>query len=181
MDIRRLVTGNKPSGKSDFTDIGNAPRTNWYKHTPGTGVCLVWQTAPGDTAPNSGADRTPEVKSYVPGPGGTSFIILNLPPDSVVMDPSFDPAASFKELQDLNPGIAAAIAADPQGGGMHATPTVDYIVVIEGEIWALMDDGREERMVQGDVLVQNGTRHAWSNKSHKPARLACIMVGAPAP
>ena len=91
-------------------------------------------------------------------------------------EPSFDPVASAKELAELNPGIADRM--DPDDPGMHATDSIDYMIVLEGEIWAVLDDGREECMRQHDVLIQNGTRHSWSNKSDKPAKLACIMSGA---
>ena len=58
---------------------------------------------------------------------------------------------------------------------MHRTETVDYAIVLEGEIWAVMDEG-ETLLRAGDVLVQRGTNHAWANRSSKRARIAFILI-----
>ena len=62
--------------------------------------------------------------------------------------------------------------------GMHTTGTIDYGVVISGEIWLELDDRAEVHLKQGDCVVQNGTRHAWRNKSVEPCIMAFVMVGA---
>ena len=90
--------------------------------------------------------------------------------------PSFDPVAAGKEGLELTPGVADRM--DPNDKGMHATDSIDYVVVLEGEVWAVLDDGREQLLRQHDVLVQNGSRHRWSNKSDKPVRLAGVLIGA---
>ena len=51
-------------------------------------------------------------------------------------------------------------------------------IVISGEVWLELDDGVEVHLRQGDTIVQNGTRHAWRNKSSEPCRLVTILVGA---
>jgi uncharacterized cupin superfamily protein len=58
---------------------------------------------------------------------------------------------------------------------MHATDTVDYAIVLEGEIWSVMDEG-ETLLRAGDVLIQRGTNHAWANRSDKTARIAFILM-----
>jgi quercetin dioxygenase-like cupin family protein len=60
---------------------------------------------------------------------------------------------------------------------MHRTQTVDYAIVLSGEIWALMDSG-ETKMKAGDILVQRGTNHAWSNRSNKPCLVAFVLIDA---
>jgi quercetin dioxygenase-like cupin family protein len=71
--------------------------------------------------------------------------------------------------------------ASPRHPGFHKTNTIDYVVVLEGEIWALMDEG-ELLMKAGDVLVQRGTNHAWSNRTDKPAYVMFVLIDAhPAP
>ena len=60
---------------------------------------------------------------------------------------------------------------------MHITSTVDYIIILEGEIYAAMDKG-ETLLKRGDVLVQRGTNHSWFNRSDKPCVLAAILVSA---
>ena len=59
----------------------------------------------------------------------------------------------------------------------HKTNSVDYAIVLEGEIWAMMDEG-EVLMKQGDVLVQRGTHHSWSNRSDRICRMAFILIDA---
>ena len=67
---------------------------------------------------------------------------------------------------------------DVENLGMHTTNTIDYGIVISGEIWLEMDDGATVHLKQGDCVVQNGTRHAWRNNSSEPCVMAFIMVGA---
>jgi quercetin dioxygenase-like cupin family protein len=66
---------------------------------------------------------------------------------------------------------------EPDNPGMHATPTVDYGIVLEGEIWLELDDGKTVHLKTHDVIVQNGTRHAWRNKSSKPTKMAFVLIG----
>jgi uncharacterized cupin superfamily protein len=76
--------------------------------------------------------------------------------------------------------MGAGHAMDPGAArhpGMHKTSTVDYALVLDGEIWALMDEG-EVLVRAGDSLVQRGTNHAWSNRSDRPCRVAFILVNA---
>jgi quercetin dioxygenase-like cupin family protein len=60
---------------------------------------------------------------------------------------------------------------------MHRTNTLDYAVVLCGEIWAVLDEG-EVLLKAGDVLVQRGTSHAWSNRTDRPARVAFVLIDA---
>jgi quercetin dioxygenase-like cupin family protein len=61
---------------------------------------------------------------------------------------------------------------------MHTTDTVDYGIVLEGEVWLELDDGQQIHLHPHDVVVQNGTRHAWRNRSDKPVRMAFVLIGA---
>jgi quercetin dioxygenase-like cupin family protein len=74
-------------------------------------------------------------------------------------------------------GAGHAKSASSSNPMMHKTASVDYAIVLKGEIWAVMDDS-EKRMTAGDVLVQRGTNHAWSNRTDQPALVAFILVGA---
>ena len=78
------------------------------------------------------------------------------------------------------PGSSARAAFDrgsPRHPGFHKTSSVDYAIVLSGEIYALMDEG-EVLLRAGDVLVQRGTNHAWSNRTDDPARLAFVLIDA---
>jgi uncharacterized cupin superfamily protein len=60
---------------------------------------------------------------------------------------------------------------------MHKTQTVDYALMLQGELVAIMDE--EETVLRaGDVLIQRGTNHAWANRSGQPARIAFILIDA---
>ena len=137
----------------------------WY--LPGTG--------PVPALPFDGVDPTPAVSSFLPGPGETRFLVVTFPPDAVFGAANFDVEAAVRENLAVSPGLAECFEPD----GMHATPTVDYAIVLDGEIWLELDEGRSTLLRQHDVVVQNGTRHAWRNKSDRSATLAFVLIGAP--
>jgi hypothetical protein len=139
------------------------------------GMTLVWTTAPNLPVPNAGEDTTME-SSFVQLPGGSSCVFVYWPPANAKADPSFDAAKAAAEFKKLNPEIE--METEGGMGGMHATDSIDYVIVLEGEIYAVLDDGREEVLRKHDVLIQNGTRHAWKNKSDKPAKVASFSLGA---
>jgi quercetin dioxygenase-like cupin family protein len=60
---------------------------------------------------------------------------------------------------------------------MHRTSTVDYIIVLKGEIYAILDKS-ETLLKAGDVLVQRGTNHSWSVRGHEPCIIAAVLVSA---
>ena len=61
---------------------------------------------------------------------------------------------------------------------MHATDTLDYAIVIEGEAWLELDNGTRTRLTAGDVVIQQGTRHAWRNTSDRRVTVAFVLIGA---
>lgn len=74
------------------------------------------------------------------------------------------------------PGLAESF--DPEGSGMHQTATVDFDVIVSGELWLELDDGELRHLRAGDIVIQNGTRHAWRNRSEAPAVMLAVLVGA---
>ncbi|TQE29220.1 cupin domain-containing protein [Streptomyces ipomoeae] len=103
--------------------------------------------------------------------------MLTLPPDARMADPSFDPVAFGQEQLAESPGIAERMELD--NPGMHTTPTVDYGIVLSGEATLELDDGATTRLSAGDIVIQNGTRHAWRNRGEAPVTLAFVLVGVP--
>jgi quercetin dioxygenase-like cupin family protein len=85
-------------------------------------------------------------------------------------------ADALHELEEKLPGMMRF--ADPADPGMHTTPTIDFEVVLAGEVWLELDDDVEIHLRVGDTVVQNGTRHAWRNHGDRPAVLAVFMAGA---
>ncbi|MGH9109390.1 MAG: cupin domain-containing protein [Acidimicrobiales bacterium] len=171
-----MVTGRSPTGASVVVSDGSAPRSHAYEHIPGLVETLVWATG-ADVEPSEGdgTDPTAVARSYVPPRGGTRLIWLEIPPDTAAAGTGFDPAAARAEQLAASPGLAQRF--EEGAPGMHTTPTVDYAVLVRGELWLELDDGHETRLRPGDVVVQDGTRHAWRNHGDSPATLAVVLVG----
>ena len=177
MSFRRVVTARNGAGKSVVVSDGTSPREMALKHTPGFISAPIWMTAATPTLPADGKDpmSVPD-SSLLPGPGGSAFLVVTFPPDSVMMTPEFNPALAGPEHGAAAPGIAETFEMD--NPGMHTTPTVDYACVIDGAIVLELDDGVTVQLKRGDTVVQHGARHAWRNPSDKPATLAFVLLGA---
>ena len=171
--FRRVVTGNV-SGKSVVQSDEPLPAYE-FKTVPGYEHTLVWvnPTTP-DLREEQRFDRYPD--SVVPGPGGTSLHFVTFPPSSVFADPSFDGEASRKEALIRLRGLADHF--EKEDPAMHKTNTVDYAIVFDGEMWLELDDAKTIHLKKGDVVVQNGTRHAWRNKTTEPVTMLFFLNGA---
>ncbi|MGJ7542539.1 cupin domain-containing protein [Variovorax sp. LT1R16] len=103
-------------------------------------------------------------------------MIITFPPDSVMTGPDFDPAAAGGEYVQKLPGLAKRF--EMESPGMHTTDSVDYGMLLEGELHLELDDGQSKALKVHDLVVQNGTRHAWRNRSDRPATILFVLVGA---
>jgi len=170
---RRIVTGTV-NGKSVVRADEPLPAYE-FKTVPGYQHTLVWvNPAIPDLSKEQRFDGYPD--SVVPGPGGTSLHFVTLPPGSVFADPSFDAQAAQDEASARLPGLADHF--ETEDPAMHKTNTVDDSIVYDGEIWMELDDGETVHLKSGDVVVQNGTRHAWRNKGTKPVTMLFFLNGA---
>lgn len=170
MQVRRVVTGHDESGRSVFLSDGLAPRHTDFQDIPGHGVAQVWC---------SGTETDPTLvrRPLIPEPGENSLLVVSFPPDAVMAAP-LNPERALGELIDALPGLFQCF--EPDQPGMHRTPTVDYGILLEGELWLELDDGQEKLLRSGDVIIQNATRHAWRNRSQQVAKVVFFMVGRPA-
>jgi hypothetical protein len=173
MKVRRVVTGHDRSGKaviaSDSQVEGLTPGL-----LPGSEFHRLWGANRAPSFPDDGS--APEQNPYFPPVGGFRFGMFTIPPDSHSRPAVADLPAAVKELEAALPGLASHMEADAPG--MHTTATIDFEVVLEGEVWLELDDGVVAHLRAGDCVVQNGTRHAWHNRGHVPARLAVFLIGA---
>jgi hypothetical protein len=169
--VRRVVTGTDSSGRSVISHDGELSVVD-YEHTPGFSHAVVWTTG---APPSPQQDLPGEPASFVPGPGESVAMTVTFPPASVFMDPSFDPVASGLESLQKTPGLAELF--EPDAPGMHTTPTVDYAVVLDGTLVLELDDGVSTTLHPGDLIIQNGTRHAWRVPSDKPATIFVVLMG----
>jgi len=167
MDVRRVVTGHNASGKSVFvSDETVAPQ-------PRTGFHRLWG---GDVTPQFPDDGTmPDHHMYFPPVGGFRFGMFSIPPEGVAGS-DFDATADLSDFEAEAPGLLRYM--DRSDPGMHTTDTIDFEVVLEGTVVLELDDGATVTLHQGDTVVQNGTRHRWSNPGDTTARLAVFMCGA---
>ena len=175
MIVRRIVTGHE-GGKAVVISDERTPRSHDFVHMPGMSTALVWSTAPAPKLPHDGRDHIDDDSTWIPPRGETRLMVVAFPPDSAAMAPGFDGAAVGKESGETFPDIAATI--EPNNPGMHTTETVDYAIVLDGEVWLELDDGKQVHLKPNDVVIQNGTRHAWRNKGTKPAKMAFVLIGA---
>ena len=170
---RRVVTA-EVQGKSVIQSDELLQDYN-FETVPGYVHRLVWANSSiPDLSQQQKMDSYPE--SVVPGPGGTSLHIVTFPPSSVFEDPSFDGNAAHKEALSRLRGLADHF--EERDRAMHKTNTVDYAVVFEGEMWLELDDGKTVHLEKGDVVVQNGTRHAWRNQGTAPVTMLFFLNGA---
>src|SRR5512144_1220649 len=159
--IRRVVTGHDARGRSIFVSDGPSPHV--------LTILRGTARAPASNAGNADAAQRPVVLE--PPPKGAIFRVVEFPSDRA--PGGFDRKAAFAAM-------GAHHAMDPDASrhpGMHKTETVDFALVLSGEVWALMDEG-ETLLRAGDTLVQRGTNHAWSNRSDQPCLVAFILVSA---
>ncbi|EEA03691.1 Cupin 2 conserved barrel domain protein [Burkholderia sp. H160] len=174
--VRRIVTG-EHAGKSVFLADGQVETGHAYAAVPGFETTQVWATLQGAaTLPHAGGDPVIGLNSVIPDPHGTRFMIVQFPPDSVMASPNFDPAAAGAEYAANLPGLAECF--EPDGSGFHRTQTVDYDIILSGELTLELDDGQARHLKAGDIVIQNGTRHAWRNRSTQPAVMASVLIGA---
>lgn len=147
---RRVVTGHTPDGVSVVVDDGPVPVS---RELPGDGVAFheIWSTSrtPAPVTAREETDPT-EVDLTVPPPTGGTRIRIN----------EFAPG----HLDDR--GLQSPV---------HRTESIDYGIVLEGEITLVLDDS-EVTLHAGDVVVQRGTDHAWANRSDAVTRVAFVLV-----
>ncbi len=152
--IRRIVTGHNADGQAIIVSDETCPHVHAIMDRTDFGWTELWTTAvPADNAePGDAVVGRPALQ---PPPGGLTFRVVEFPPDR-----------NFK---------AATVAGDKSM--FHKTRSVDFAIVLSGEIWGVVDDG-EALMRPGDIMVQRGTNHDWQNRSDQPARVAFVLIDA---
>jgi mannose-6-phosphate isomerase-like protein (cupin superfamily) len=160
MATRRVVTGHTPDGHATVASDGVVDA---MVLGPGVTYETVWARDDVAHFPDDGS--MPAVSGAFPPPGGCAFGISVMPPGG--------DRESHNYLRDNLPDVA-----DPDDAGMHRTATVDFEYIIEGTLTLELDDGVEVELGPGDVVVQNGTRHRWSNRGDTPVKFMAITIGA---
>jgi hypothetical protein len=160
--VRRIVTGENERGKSVFVSDGPAPNHTTNPHTPLAHV--LWVTG---EASAPGPDPAPAGQTFAfHSKGGSLLRVVDFPPDE-----SYKPEKLAQFLDEH--GVRDK--AEARHFWFHKTHSLDYAIVLEGEIHALMDEG-ETLMRAGDILIQRATNHSWANRSGKPCRMAFVLL-----
>lgn len=146
-ELRRIVTETDERGRSTCT-AGVAPTILEPPDGQGTWIADEWVT---DATPTDleGADLAGREWQLEPPPGGSAFRLFQLPPRGV----------------------------DGHASALHRTATVDYVVVVSGTMWLVVDTGEVE-LGPGDCVIQRGTSHAWENRSSEPCVAAAVLISA---
>ncbi|WLH33076.1 cupin domain-containing protein [Pseudomonas sp. FP2196] len=171
--FKRVVTGHNAQGHAVVASSGPTPNVFPLLAVPGTVFYELWNTVASPVLLDNASDPSAQPLRLSPGPQGSVIRVVDIPPDSVQNQVSDENAAAvFAEIGELHAGTG-------QGAGkhklMHRTETLDYGIVTEGEVWLVLDE-EEVHLKRGDVVVQRGTNHAWSNRTEAMARMVFILL-----
>lgn len=170
--IRRIVTGHDGQGRSIIVEDAPSPHIMAIHGIETHAVTDLWATR-GMPANPQAPDVCSAQVQLAPPVSGTVFRVVEFPPDAQWLG-QVDTAAAFASMGESGARALSAVAR-PRHPFMHKTESVDYAMVLSGEIWALLDQ-QETLMRAGDVLIQRGTNHAWSNRSEQPCLVAFVLV-----
>lgn len=169
--VRRVLTADNAQGQSYIAEDGPSPARLYSEARPGYCNANIWRTV-GSPAPIQAGDDITEHQGVLPPPGGTVLRIIDFPPQ-----PS-DPEERRRQQEAVFAGMfkdAQHQKGSTRHPGMHTTDTIDYAIMLQGELVAIMDED-ETVLRAGDVLIQRGTNHAWANRSSEMARIAFVLI-----
>ena len=172
--IRRVVTGHDSRGGAIIALDGPLPTVVELAHIPGTVFHEVWSTDGSPAPVGNGPDPSLGPLRLPPPKLGTRIRFVDIPPDTeeFLRQGAARMRDAFEEIGDAAASTAKADSPHPL---MHRTESIDYGVVISGEMTLVLDRG-ETLLKAGDVVVQRGTNHAWANRSGRPCRMLFVLV-----
>lgn len=171
--VRRIVTGHAADGRSTVVIDGSA--LNVKQRQAGNASTLLWVSDEAPARVSGSEDRAAREIGVPPPRRGTIFRLAEFPPGvgGEVRD-------NETVLRDFGIGADVKRGHPPRHPAIHRTRSLDYVVVLEGEIDLLLDD-RDVRLTAGDVIVQQATNHAWINRGTTTCRLAMVFIDAEEP
>ncbi len=162
--MRRVVTGHR-NGKSVILDDAEIAGQGTF----GSEMFGLWGTDEMPTIPLENLDYKKQLTMGMPKPGGTAIALWVRPPDEEFFKKAKENGVDIAELWHKRFGDKT---------GMHTTDTIDYIIILSGEMWLELDGGVLVHLKPGDCVVQNGIRHAWRNKGSENCVMAIVMIRA---
>ena len=172
--IRRVVTGHDADGRAVVASDGPLPTVVEIAAIPGTIFHEVWSTSQTPAAVNNAPDPTTGPLTLPPPKQGTRIRFVDIPPDTpeFLAHGAAKMRAAFSEVGDAD---ASTVKADSPHPLMHRTESIDYGVVIEGEMTLILDDA-QVALAPGSVVILRGTNHAWANRSGRPCRMLFVLI-----
>jgi quercetin dioxygenase-like cupin family protein len=173
-EVRRVVTTVDQTGAAVVLLDGENPHKR-PKSKHGTESQLLWVTDRAPAEIGGTVDRAAVSIGIAPPPTGSIFRIVDfhpVPPEVEKLDPNYQQQIIGHELPSKGRPSRHPL--------MHRTRSVDYAIVMQGEIDMLLDEG-EIHLKAGDVLIQQGTNHAWVNRGTEPCRIAFVLIDAAEP
>ncbi len=171
-----MVTGHDATGKAIVLFDSSDPHKVLRQET-GVVSRSMWMTVSAPAPMDGEADRAAAIRSIAPSQAGTIFRIVDFPSMTDDEMAKFDPNLMAHQVQH---GEASSKYRAPSHPFMHRTCSVDYAIVMSGEIDMQLDDSTIH-VKAGDVIVQQGTNHAWINRSGTTCRVAFVLIGAQDP
>jgi mannose-6-phosphate isomerase-like protein (cupin superfamily) len=175
-EIRRVVTGHDDTGKAIVLSDGPNPHRSVRPGSTTVGR-LLWVTDQSPADISGRADRAAVKIGIAPPAGGSVFRVVDFPPTTDEEIAKLDVDHMHKSMPHDE---SATKYRPPSHPFMHRTRSIDYAIVMSGEIDMKLDE-EEIHLKEGDVLIQQGTNHAWINRSGKTCRVAFILIDAVEP
>ena len=175
---KRALTGRNEAGKSVFKSFDVTSKVVEIDNNPGLTFYELYMTEGVPQLTGLEPDPMLQGTKAFPGPGGTMFRLISYPPkrpEGWKPPPGATFDTGIRELSEKVPRMGDYFERDAPG--MHTSDTIDYGVVVRGEMTLELDDGQKVHLRQGDCIVQNGTRHRWRNPLPEPCLMAFISVG----
>jgi mannose-6-phosphate isomerase-like protein (cupin superfamily) len=173
MPVRRVVTGQLADGRSVFV-ADEALEPISVALMPGTLFERIWGSDDPVVLPTNGV--APPATRFFPPAEGFRFLVWTIGPAGASIPDDIDIAAAVAAVETTLPGLIDH--NEPDDPGMHTTDTIDFDYVVSGEVILELDDGATVHLRAGDCVVQNGTRHRWTNPSAEPCTIVTTLVGA---
>jgi mannose-6-phosphate isomerase-like protein (cupin superfamily) len=173
--FRRIVTGHDADGKAIIISDAPPALSQLVGGPGGPTFHEVWHTLETPAIIHAQPDETDETSLILPPPkNGTRIRVIDFPPEGEEIRKLTQAGAmeKFEAMGDTKASTAIEGAPHPL---MHRTQTIDYGIVLEGEITMVLDRG-ETTVKAGDIVIQSGTNHAWANRSGKNCRMAFVLI-----
>lgn len=174
--VRRIVTGHDGEGRAIIQEDGAVPRIQRIGGPTGPIFYEVWNTR-ATPAPIDATSGEPHEEGIMLAPpkNGTRIRVLDIPPDDPALA-EVTPEEARKHFEEIGAADASSHSgASTRHAHMHRTETIDYGIVLEGEIVLIMDEG-EVTARAGDIVVQRGTNHGWANRTDSNCRIAFVLI-----